>query len=183
MFHRIELWVYSFFINVLALTVPLYVIHALTRYLANGYNSTLYSLTSGVIVALILENVLRNFRTKSLLEINSKSKGTEDFFAALSQINFESERIQKLPYFAQRLRVMRERRLASKIDKQLALFDLPFHVMFLLVVYILSPIALVVFLLLAGVGVIINYLKFGKALEDKKILYPEGSKLIISIYI
>ena len=71
MLHRIELWTYSFFINVLALTVPVYVIQALTRFLANGHNSTLYSLTFGVIVALILENILRNFRTKSLVEFNT----------------------------------------------------------------------------------------------------------------
>jgi len=168
MFYRVELWLYSFFINALALTVPVYVIQALTRYLANGLNSTLYSLTFGVIIALVLENILRNYRIKSLVEFNSKSTGTEDFFAALAQINFESERIQKLPYFSQRLRAMREQRLTGKIDEQLALFDLPFHIIFLVVVYTLSPIALVVFLVLAAVGIIINYVKSGQAIGDKK---------------
>ena len=60
---------------------------------------TLYSLTFGVIVALILENILRNYRIKSLVELNRKSKGTDDFFTALGQINFESEQIQKLSVF------------------------------------------------------------------------------------
>ena len=173
MLHRIELWTYSFFINVLALTVPIYVIQALTRFLANGHNSTLYSLTFGVIVALILENILRNYRIKSLVDFNSKSKATEDFFNALSQINFETERVQTLPYFAQRLRLMREQRLTGRLDKQLALFDLPFHVIFLLVVYVLSPIAFVVFLVLATVGMIINYVKSGQAHEDRKNLVSD----------
>lgn len=168
MFHRFELWAYSFFINALALAVPIYVIQALTRYLANGLNATLYSLTFGVIVALILENILRNCRIKSLVQSNSKSKGTEDFFNALGQINFESERVQRLPYFSQRLRAMREQRLTGKIDEQLAIFDLPFHIIFLVVVYTLSPIALVVFLVLAAVGILINYVKSGQALGDKK---------------
>ena len=97
MFHRIELWVYSFFINALALTVPVYVIHALTRYLADGLNATLYSLTFGVIVALILENVLRNFRIKSLVAFNSESKVTEDFHCIRS--NFEVRAGPKLTVF------------------------------------------------------------------------------------
>ena len=125
----------------------------------------MYSLTFGVIIALVLENILRNYRIKSLAEFNSKSKGIEDFFTALGQINFESERVQKLPYFSQRLRAMREQRLTGKIDEQLALFDLPFHIIFLVVVYTLSPIALVVFLVLAAVGIIINYVKSGQALR------------------
>ena len=168
MFHRFELWTYSFFINALSLSVPVYVIQALTRYLANGLNATLYSLTFGVIFALILENILRNCRIKSLVKFNSKSKGTEDFFTALGQINFESERVQRLPYFSQRLRAMREQRLTGKIDEQLAIFDLPFHIIFLIVVYTLSPVALVVFLVLAAVGILINYVKSGQALGDKK---------------
>ena len=127
MFYRIELWLYSFFINALALTVPVYVIQALTRYLANGLNATLYSLTFGVIVALILENILRNYRVKTLVQYNRKKRLTEEFFTALRQINFESERIQKLPNFAQRLRLMREQRLTYEVDKQLALFDLFRH--------------------------------------------------------
>jgi ATP-binding cassette subfamily C protein LapB len=63
---------------------------------------------------------------------------------------------------------MREQRLTGKIDEQLALFDLPFHIIFLMVVYTLSPIALVVFLVLAAVGIIINYVKSGQAVRDKK---------------
>ena len=168
MFHRIELWLYSFLINALSLTVPVYVIQALTRYLANGLDATLYSLTFGVIIALILESILRNSRIKSLLEFNGKSKVAEDFFTALGQINFESERIQKLPYFSQRLRVMREQRLTGKLDEQIALFDLPFHIIFLVIVYALSPIALVVFLVLAAVGITINIVKSGQAAADKK---------------
>ncbi|MEL0255484.1 MAG: ATP-binding cassette domain-containing protein, partial [Burkholderiaceae bacterium] len=77
-------------------------------------------------------------------------------------------RIQKLPYFSQRLRAMREQRLTGKIDEQLALFDLPFHIIFLVVVYTLSPIALVVFLVLADMGITIYYFKSGQALGDKK---------------
>ena len=64
---------------------------------------------------------------------------------------------------------MREQRLTSKIDEQLALFDLPFHIIFLVVVYTLSPIALVdLFGVGSYAGIILKYVKSNQALRDKK---------------
>ena len=50
---KFDILVASFFINFLALAVPLYVIQALTRFLSNGVNETLYALTIGVLIAWI----------------------------------------------------------------------------------------------------------------------------------
>ena len=62
---KFDILVASFFINFLALAVPLYVIQALTRYLSNGVNETLYALTIGVLIAVILEFLFKS--PKSLL--------------------------------------------------------------------------------------------------------------------
>ena len=59
-----ELLIVSGVIAVLSLALPLYVIQALTRYLSNGVDETLYSLTVGVLIALIVEFILRQYKAK-----------------------------------------------------------------------------------------------------------------------
>ena len=52
---RADLFVSSFFINLLGLALPVYVIQSFTRYLSNGFDETLYALTLGVLLALLFE--------------------------------------------------------------------------------------------------------------------------------
>ena len=60
-----ELLIVSGVIAVLSLALPLYVIQALTRYLSNGVDETLYSLTVKVLIALLVEFILRQYRRKA----------------------------------------------------------------------------------------------------------------------
>ena len=52
----------SLFANVLALAAPLFVIQVLNRYVAHGIDATLATLTSGVLIAIILEYAFRKIR-------------------------------------------------------------------------------------------------------------------------
>ena len=89
---RLDLIVASIFINILGLAVPLYVIQAFSRYLANGFDETLYALTFGVLVALGFEYLFKRHRLRSLVIYNQKSDGSERFFDLSKQINLQPMR-------------------------------------------------------------------------------------------
>ena len=59
-----ELLIGSFLINVLALASSLFVMQVLNRYVAQGVDSTLLTLTTGVILAIVLEFLFRQTRMK-----------------------------------------------------------------------------------------------------------------------
>ena len=57
-----QLIVLSFFVNILALASPIFVMQVLQRYIAYGVTSTLITLVSGVLIAIIFEFFFRNLR-------------------------------------------------------------------------------------------------------------------------
>ena len=57
-----QLIILSFFVNILALASPIFVMQVLQRYIAYGVTSTLITLVSGVIIAIIFEFFFRNLR-------------------------------------------------------------------------------------------------------------------------
>ena len=87
-----ELLIVSGAIAVLSLALPLYVIQALTRYLSNGVDETLYSLTVGVLIALVIEFLLRQFRRKAIAHSINQDQDIYRSIEALSKVNFESEK-------------------------------------------------------------------------------------------
>lgn len=54
-FITLELIAASFFVNVLGLASSLYIIQLLNRYISHGVDATLYTLTIGVCIAILLE--------------------------------------------------------------------------------------------------------------------------------
>ena len=57
-----QLIIVSFFVNILALASPIFVMQVLQRYIAYGVNSTLITLVYGVVIAIIFEFFFRNLR-------------------------------------------------------------------------------------------------------------------------
>ncbi|MDP6584056.1 MAG: hypothetical protein QF535_05325, partial [Anaerolineales bacterium] len=57
-----QLLIVSFFVNILALASPIFVMQVLQRYIAYGITSTLITLVTGVIIAIIFEFFFRNLR-------------------------------------------------------------------------------------------------------------------------
>ncbi|MBF0590314.1 MAG: ABC transporter, partial [Magnetococcales bacterium] len=58
----LELLSASFVLNLLGLASSLYVIQVLNRYVAHGLDATLITLTTGVLIAIGLEFILRQLR-------------------------------------------------------------------------------------------------------------------------
>ena len=59
----------SFFVNILALATPIYVIQVLQRYVAYGVNSTLVTLVAGILLVSLFEFFFRNIRHRMTREI------------------------------------------------------------------------------------------------------------------
>ena len=89
---RADLIVSSFFINLLGLALPIYVIQSFTRYLSNGFDETLYALTLGVLAALLFEFFFKNysefnnydFKDRLMLDFDINSDDIHNSFDSFS---------------------------------------------------------------------------------------------------
>ena len=156
---KADLWIMSVFINILALAVPIYVVQALTRYLSTGVDSTLYALTFGVLLSVFLEYLFRSYRRLALAELDASSAAPKNFFSIISAINFADVSAKGSGVTQQKLKAFRESFLNSKIQKNEELLDLPFCALFLLVIYLLSPIALLIVTITVLLGMVIKLLQ------------------------
>ena len=68
-----ELIVASVFISVLALASPIFVMQVLNRYVSQGVDSTLVTLTVGVLVAIALELAFRQARMHLAQRVSADS--------------------------------------------------------------------------------------------------------------
>ena len=156
---KFDILVASFFINLLALAVPLYVIQALTRYLSNGVNETLYALTIGVLIAVILEFLFKSYRKSALLNLFNESNPSANFFNKLININFLDPSLYKFKSLPQKFKNIRDKESQININMLQNLHDLPYVFIFLFVIYILSPKIFVLVLLLSIIGIIIRVIQ------------------------
>ena len=152
-----ELITATFFISILALASPLFVMQVLNRYVAQGVDATLITLTSGVLIAVALEFIFREARTKLATRVSTKPD--EDIagssFNVLTKSRLES--LEKVPPEMRReiltgISTVEQAYGANNIS---AVLDVPFALLFLFVLYLLSPtIALVVTFFIALVFII-----------------------------
>ena len=137
----LELVLASLFANVLALAPSLFVIQVLNRYVANGVDSTLMTLTIGVAIAIALEFSFRQVRNRLAKGISAK----QDEQIALASFGVlataKAGSIERLPPGQQREIIagidnIRNAYGAANISSVL---DLPFALLFLGVLYLLTP--------------------------------------------
>ena len=133
----IEILSSSFFVNILALATPIFVIQVLQRYVAYGVTATLITLVVGIIIILIFEFFFRNLRQKIAGEF-------EVYNATLS--NQIYEKIYSIPMAFFALKDLRLEKLKSNIQlisnnlnatNLLTFVDAPFSIIFLLAVFFL----------------------------------------------
>ena len=137
----LELVLASLFANILALAPSLFVIQVLNRYVANGVNSTLMTLTIGVAIAIVLEFAFRQVRNRLAKGISAQ----QDKEIALASFGIlataKAGSIERLPPGQQREIIsgidnIRNAYGAANISSVL---DLPFALLFLGVLYLLTP--------------------------------------------
>lgn len=152
-----EVAVVSLAINILGLASSLYSIQVLNRYLALGIDGTLLTLTLGALLALALEMLARSARMDVMQWLCAKADKllAEAAFTAITHSSFAA--VESLPQALRRealggLAVVQQ----SFGPQNLAtLVDGPFGLLFLLVMFLLSPtLALVTLLLILMVAVL-----------------------------
>lgn len=133
----IEIISSSFFVNILALATPIFVIQVLQRYVAYGVNATLVTLVAGIVIIIIIEYFFRNLR-------HNISDEFEIYNATLS--NQLYEKIYSIPTAFFVLRDLKVERLKKNIqtissnlngNSLLNFIDAPFSVIFLVAVFFL----------------------------------------------
>ena len=135
-----ELAAASLFANILALASPLFVIQVLNRYVSHGVDSTLFTLTAGVLIAIAFEVAFRQIR---LSIANSLS---QPFDRTNADAAFEILTQARADVMA-RLNAGQKRQAAAAVDSiqqayaapnMAAYLDLPFSMVFLLALALLS---------------------------------------------
>ena len=59
----------TFFITIMGLLSPIFIIHIFNRYIAFGLQGTLFFLLSGALLVAVFEYIFRNIRSKILCEL------------------------------------------------------------------------------------------------------------------
>ncbi|MGD9731314.1 MAG: ABC transporter transmembrane domain-containing protein, partial [Desulfamplus sp.] len=157
-FITLELIAASFFVNVLGLASSLYIIQLLNRYISHGVDATLYTLTIGVCIAILLEFGFRRARS-SLASYLGAERNYELMTAVFGILT--SGKMKFLDRIPQRLRqeIIKGTNTvedAYKAANITTIFDLPFAFIFIAVMtwlsWILSIITLIFMLFIFILG-------------------------------
>jgi len=142
----------SLLANLLALAMPIFVIQVLNRYVTHGVDSTLLTLSAGAVIAVLLELAFRQIRIKFGTALNAPHDAS---LARASMAVLTGAKAQALESVAPGVR----RQLINGPDtvqnaytpnNMASLMDVPFALLFILVLYLLSPVLALVCLLFTG---------------------------------
>jgi ATP-binding cassette subfamily C protein LapB len=149
----------SFFINLLALSSSLFVIHVLNRYVSHGVEATLASLAAGVLIAIGFEWAFRDVRRRLIFQMNAHADEhlALEGFATLSQ--GRTAVLDRIPagLRSETVRGVDAIHAAFAPQNVAALMDLPFALLFVVAVALLSPQLALVASALIGVGLLLTW--------------------------
>ena len=156
---KFDLLLSSFFVNLLGLALPLYVVQAFTRYLSGGLDETLYALTVGVVLALFFEYFFKSFRLKALHYYGTKPQVNERFFDSLWNVNFLHPLIQGTENLSEKFFQIRRKALHNDIKSKVSILDFPYSFFYFLVIYWISSIAALIFFIMIVIILTISLLR------------------------
>ncbi len=150
----LELLIGSFFVNVMAMASPLFVMQVLNRYVGQGVDATLFTLTSGVLIALVLEFAFRQSRMSLSRGLSVKPDLTSALngFDALTKAKVSA--LDQTPPETRKEIVNGTAAIetAYSATNITTILDAPFSLLFIVVLYILEPLlAYVVLAFVVGV--------------------------------
>jgi ATP-binding cassette subfamily C protein LapB len=159
----------SFFVNILGLASSLYVIQVFNRYLGYGTDATLYTLTFGMIIAIIAELLFRFIRYRFVAATNIapeflRSHNLVAFFSKV-KIDHISGPQQQIPRECQRASEQLQNTLTPTNIS--TIIDTPFALIFILAVYLLSFTLGIVLTLVLIVGILLNL--YGRHTQKKQV--------------
>ena len=142
-----ELVTATLFISILALASPIFVMQVLNRYVSQGVDATLITLTSGVLIAIVLELIFRQARLHIAQVISTNKDEDHALNGYKTLVHSKLSALEKVPLDTRReilggQQAIEQAYSASNIT---VVLDVPFALLFVFVLYLLvPPIAIVV---------------------------------------
>ena len=137
-----ELLVGSLFVNVLALASSLYVMQVLNRYVSQGIDATLITLTTGALLAIVLEFAFRQARASLARGISASPDELTAIsgFSALTRAKISA--IEQIPAETRKEMVSGTAAIetAYNANNITTVLDVPFSLVYVFVLYLLQPI-------------------------------------------
>lgn len=143
----------SLLANMLALASPLFVIQVLNRYVAHGVDATLATLAIGTIVAIVLEFGFRQVRLRLATFVNKPyDEGlTQSAFNVLTGAKCAAADALHPGLRQQVINGADTVQAAYSAQNVAALFDVPFAMVFVFALFLLSPTLAVIVLIFLGI--------------------------------
>lgn len=141
----------SFFISLLNLALPIFVIQLLNRYISHGFEGTLYTLTSGVIIAILLQLGFRIVRTSLLSRMNEEpdSMLAQQVLDKISAVRFGLVAAVPKGQLGELMNDIQKVQAGWEPANIIPLIDIPFVLLYLAALAFLSPV--LAFIALIGV--------------------------------
>ncbi len=136
-----EIGIASLFANILALAPPIFVIQVLNRYIAHGVDATLVTLTSGALLAVGLEFVFRLIRGKLARAVSEQTDAEISVAGYGILVLAKAGALGRLPVGQRRQVISAAQNVETAYGSGniSAVFDVPFSLLFIGVLYLLSP--------------------------------------------
>jgi len=162
-----QLVISTFVIALLGLATSLFVIQVLNRYISSGIDSTLSTLAIGTLIAIGFELLFRSLRRRLILSQNTDDNDKLSKAAFSSLLQTQQSALDQVS-FGQRHEVLRgvdAIRAITMPQNVAAVLDLPFALLFVFVLWLLSPaLALVAIIaMLTSLSMAIIVQKSGKS--------------------
>ncbi len=174
----LEILVATFFITLLTLAMPLYVIQILNRYVSYGFHGTLITLTTGMLIAILLQLGFRIIRTKMASVVNQEPNDrlSLEVLNIISQAKAEPLEQFSKPRIQEALNSVQT--IQNSYDAQTlnTVIDAPFSLLFIAATYLLSPLLAGVALIGIMIGLFTGWLSIRKSGQNSEQLLLESSK-------
>ena len=156
----------SFFVNILALATPIYVIQVLQRYVAYGVNSTLITLVAGITFVVIFEFFFRNIRHRMTRETEVENTVLSDRVMK-KLVSIKSSFYALQPNFRPDIVTQNLQTIKSTLNATttLILIDVPFVLIFLIALFLIHyHLGIITTLFLTIPFIVINF--YRKKIND-----------------
>ncbi|MCK5111788.1 MAG: ATP-binding cassette domain-containing protein [Arcobacteraceae bacterium] len=131
----------SFFINLFAIAMPVFVILLINKYVSSGLDGTLYTLTIGILIVLVIEVFMKKVRDQlsSLISPIEDKKLSLKVFQAMTNSKTSAFELLSTSLKGEMIKGLEKIKTAYGYKNINIFVDIPFALLFLLVIYMLSP--------------------------------------------
>jgi len=171
----VEIIIASFFVNILFLASPIFVIQILSRYIGYGFDGTLYTLTVGMLIAMALMMGFTVIRTRMCTTISVDSDILLQDAVLDSLAKIKASAMERIPQ-AKIQEVMAGPQIiqsAYEASRIASVLDMPFFILFILAIFFLSPLLAIITLLAVVTSVIAGRMNINRARKSDGALREE----------